>query len=120
MNGESADLFGIAANVFETDRVFRSGAKLLLCGGTGGEGWHKFEWRGLSRSGRRIKKWAPTVRLHNFRAAWIPLHERGDCWYLTFAERAAAETCATEMSAFADELRLAHPNRRPSRQYAAL
>ena len=46
-NETAADVFGIFGNVFETDKVFRSGAKLLLCGGTGGEGksWaFRSEW----------------------------------------------------------------------------
>lgn len=111
------DVFGIFGNVFETDRIFRSGAKLLLCGGTGGEGWYRFEWRGLSRSGKRITKWAPTARLHNFRAGWVPLGDREECHYMTFLDRREAEARASEMNEFAEKLRSEHPNRRPSRQY---
>jgi hypothetical protein len=33
--------YGIVANVVETDRLFRKGAKAWLANGTGGEGWHK-------------------------------------------------------------------------------
>lgn len=68
--------YGIVANVLEPDKVFRHEAKVWLIGGTGGEGWDRFIWLGLSRGGRRIQKWGPTKRFCNFRCAWIPDHVR--------------------------------------------
>jgi hypothetical protein len=64
--------FGIVANVGEPDRALRLGAKCWLVGGTGGEGWSRFRWCGMSRSGRVIEKWCVTERFSNFRAAFIP------------------------------------------------
>jgi hypothetical protein len=93
--------FGICANVFETDRIFCAGAKVWLAGGTGGEGWARFELIGASRSARPIRKWAPTFRLHNFRAKWIPEHLRDRMYYMVFSDRTEAERIAAELDAFA-------------------
>lgn len=107
--------YGIVANVTETDRIFRLGAKAWLSGGTGGNGWDEFKWIATSRGGRIIEKWAPTWRFANFRAAWIPEHlrERVDFHMLGIpGTREEMEACAAEISAFADELRTKHPHRR--------
>src|SRR6516164_11611054 len=104
--------FGICANAFETDRIFRAGTKVWLVGGAGGEGWARFELRGLSRSGRPVTKWAPTFRLHNFRAKWIPEHLRDGMYYMmTFPDRVEAERIAAQLEAFAEKERREHPDR---------
>lgn len=102
--------FGIVANVLEPDRIFRIGAKVWLCGGTGGEGWHRFRWSGLARSPRRLEKWAPTLRFHNFRAAWVPEGLRGSVTYMR-GTRPEMEEIAREMEVFAAEQRALHPGR---------
>jgi len=66
--------YGIVANVTGIDRFVRQGSKAWLSGGTGGEGWYKFQWICRTRGGRLIEKWMPTERLSNFRCAWIPKH----------------------------------------------
>lgn len=105
------DDYGIVANVMEPDRIFRTGAKVWLCGGTGGEGWTRFLWSGMSNSGRITMKWAPTFRFHKFRAAWIPDHMRDRVLYIT-GSREEIEATAAKMTEFADTERAAHPNRR--------
>jgi hypothetical protein len=103
--------YGIIANSFERDRVFRNGAKVWLVGGTGGEGWHKFVWTGISRGGRVVTKWAPTERFHNFRAAWIPDHMKDNVWYFR-GSREEMEYRAKELETFAASLRETMTNRR--------
>ncbi|TIT80119.1 MAG: hypothetical protein E5W57_04100 [Mesorhizobium sp.] len=98
------DRFGLIANVEGVDRIFRMGAKVWLCSGTGGEGWFRFEWWGMSRGGRTLQKWAPTERFTNFRAAWVPPHLRERVSYFR-PTRAEAETWAKNMQTFADALR---------------
>lgn len=98
------DYFGLIANVAGVDRIFRMGAKVWLCSGTGGEGWFRFEWYGASRSGRPLQKWAPTERFTNFRAAWVPMHLRERVLYMR-PTRAEAETWAKNMQTFSDALR---------------
>lgn len=100
MNGE----YGIVANVLETDRVFRSGAKAWLCNGTGGEGWHRFFWHALARSGSALEKWAPTERFSTFRAAWVPEHMRDRVTYFR-GDHAEMHELAIKLNAFAKELR---------------
>ena len=69
-----APTYCIVANMADKDGVFRDGAKCYLVGGTGGEGWHRFRWFGMSAKSRKhAVKWCETKRMHNFRAAWIPL-----------------------------------------------
>ena len=70
------DEYGIVANVTETDSFLRTGSKAWLVGGTGGEGWFRFEWIGRTRSGGLAQKWVTTKRFSNFRCAWIPDHIR--------------------------------------------
>lgn len=105
--------YGIVANVKEPDRVARTGAKAWIVGGTGGEGWHRFKWRVMSRGGRPIIKWAPTMRFHNFRTKWIPDNIAASTHQLYLqGEREEMEAMAKELEAFAEDLRTAHPNRR--------
>ena len=106
-NGE----YGVVGNVLETDRVFRNGAKVWLAGGTGGEGAYRFEWVGMSRGGRIIKKWAPTTRFNNFRAAWVPEHLRDRVTWIR-GDRPAVEEYAAKLNGWSDEMRVEHPNRR--------
>jgi hypothetical protein len=103
--------YGIIANVLEPDKIFRTGAKVWIAGGTGGEGWTRFEFFGMSRGGRNIRKWAPTVRFHQFRSAWIPDHMRDTVYYFTGSSE-EMEAIAAQMNDFADSERAAHPNRR--------
>lgn len=95
--------YGIVANVMDADGTLRVGAKVWLCGGTGGEGWHRFEWRGKSIGGRDITKWAPTKRFHKFRAAWVPEHLRRDVLYMR-GDRAEMEQRAAQLEQFAEAL----------------
>jgi hypothetical protein len=97
--------YGIVANVIEdADKLFRDGAKVWIAGGTGGAGWERFEFFGKSIGGRDIRKWAPTSRFDNFRAAWIPEHLREEIRYMTGSRR-ECERRAAELDAFAVELR---------------
>jgi hypothetical protein len=107
MEGE----YGIVANVVETDRIFRNGAKAWIADGTGGEGWERFKWIAHSRGGRIIEKWAPTVRFAQFRAKWIPEHLRDRICYLR-GTREEMETLAKQLCEDADRQRTEHPNRR--------
>jgi hypothetical protein len=71
--GTTADDFGIVANVLEDDPIFRRGAKVWLVGGDNGDGFVNRQFHGLGKgSARRITKWARTIRMHNYRCAWIP------------------------------------------------
>lgn len=103
--------FGIVANVIETDRLARTGAKAWLIGGTGGEGWHRFVWHVMTRGSRYIEKWMPTHRMGNFRAAWVPEHLRDRVAYMR-GTRPEMETRAVELNKFADDLRATQVNRR--------
>ena len=101
-----APAFCIVANVVEGDGIFRDGAKCYLIGGTGGEGWHKFRWFGMSaKRRRRVEKWCPTERMANFRAAWIPPFIRGryDTLYLS-GSREQMEALAAKLNAFRSTL----------------
>lgn len=105
---ESTD-FGICCNVFETDKVFRMGAKAWLGFATGSH--DRCKWLAQARRGAWLhEKWAPIMRFHNFRAQFVPppldgrVSIRGD--------RAAMEKLARELEADAAELRAQHPNRR--------
>lgn len=100
-----ADEYGIVANIITTDGTFRSGAKCWLVGGTGGEGWHRFQWLGKSRGGRDIQKWAPTKSFHRFRAAWIPDHVHNGRYVYMMGTRDEMEKMAFKMEAFAQTLR---------------
>ncbi len=102
--------FGIVANCIETDRVFRKGAKAWLFGGTGGEGWYRFQWIAKSKGGRNVSKWAPTSRFDGFRAAFIPPHMLDRVWYIT-GTRQEMEAKAIELNEFANTLRTEKPNR---------
>ncbi len=78
------DLYGIQANVLETDKVFRTGAKCIIEIGTGGTAL-RYQWRGMSRGGRMVSRWCATHRFHNFRPVWIsasvPKHQRFFYYY---------------------------------------
>jgi hypothetical protein len=69
---EGDDCYAIVANIRKTDGSLRSGAKCWLVGGQNGDGAERFKWRGVSRGGRVITKWAPTKSFQNFRVAWVP------------------------------------------------
>jgi hypothetical protein len=64
-------MFCIVANV-ASDKVFRLGAKVYIL--RANQQADSAEVTGLSRSGRRIRKFIPYKRLENFRAAWVPPH----------------------------------------------
>lgn len=70
----SADEYGVVANVVEPDSAFRLGAKAWM------RQWHsggeRAEWAAVSRGGRPITKVAPVTRFGNFRCKWIPEHLR--------------------------------------------
>lgn len=105
------DEYGIVANVIETDRVFRKGAKAWLKRYVGFE---KMEWIAMSRGSRRIKKISPVWRFSNFRCAWVPEHLRsGDFeWRLyELGSKAEMEKRAAEFGEYADRARAEHPNR---------
>lgn len=98
--------YGIIANVLETDRIFRTGAKVWLLTVMNGN----FRWFGMSRGGRNIEKYAPITRFHNFRAAWVPVHMFDRvCWT---ASREDVEARAAQLNETADAERAVHPNRR--------
>jgi hypothetical protein len=107
--------YGIVANSMEADRAFRLGAKAWLVGGTGGEGWNRFEWVAMTRGGRRVRKWAPTVRFGNFRAAWIIPELQNEFLYMS-GSREEMEELAVNLNNHADDLRAKMVNRRPSYQ----
>lgn len=107
--------FGIVANVLETDRLFPDGAKVWIARGTGGEGWYRFCWLGRTRGGRIVEKWAPTMRFHNFRAAWVPDHLQERVYYLR-GTRSEMDDVAARLTEFAAAERDAHPDRRGARQ----
>ena len=107
--------YGVVGNVLESDRAFRLGAKVWIAGGTGGEGAYRFEWIGISRGGRIIRKWAPTTRFSNFRAAWIPQHLRERIWWIR-GDRPTMEAYALRLNTWAEEMRDEHPNRRIGHQ----
>ena len=71
-------MFGIFANVIETDGTFRTGAKVLL---VSSNGQLRYQWHGLSRGGRRVTKYTATERLQK------------------------AEEVATNLTAFAESAR---------------
>lgn len=101
--------YGICANVFETDRVFRMGAKAWLCLWTGGN--DRCQWVAQARSGKwHHEKWAPIMRFHNFRAAYVPDIFRGNVFER--GDRSSMEHKAHELEKEAEALRTRHPNRR--------
>lgn len=98
--------YGIIANVLETDRIFRNGAKVWFVGILN----ERSRWFGLSRGGRKVEKYAPLHRFHNFRAAWVPVHMLDRvCWRGSQGE---AVIQAAKLNTLADAERAAHPNRR--------
>ena len=103
--------YGIVANIDEPDRQMRMGAKCWLARGTGGEGWDRFEWIGLTRGHETTMKWIPTHRMANFRAAWVPDHLRGSVYYFR-GSREEMEKMAADLNEFAMAQRKDHPNRR--------
>lgn len=58
----------IVANVMAADSCLRLGARVVVLSIPGNPA-HVFV-KGLSRSGRVIRKWTMRHRLHNFRAVW--------------------------------------------------
>ena len=108
--------YGIVANIDEPDRQMRMGAKCWLAGGTGGEGWDRFQWIGLTRGHDTIMKWMPTHRMANFRAAWVPDHLRGAVYYVR-GTREEMEKMAADLNDFAMAQRKDHPNRRSMKSH---
>ena len=103
--------YGIVANVVETDRLLRKGAKVWLLGGWSGGGFERVTIRGASRSGRQIEKYAPITRFENFRVAWMPEHLRDKATYF-LGSRDDMDEWARHMASVADRERAAHPHRR--------
>ena len=97
------DHYGIVANVCRIDRCLRLGSKAYLIGGTGGEGWDRFIWWGMSRGGRMIKKWAATKKFTNFRCAWFPKHIHEDAYYLRGNKKKVKEIARELNKAFGNE-----------------
>jgi hypothetical protein len=110
---ESPKPYGIIANILEPDHVLRMNAKCWLADGTGGMGWYSFQWIGITHGGRVVQKWAPTHRLHRFRAAWIPAHLDDRIRYIR-GPKEQMDTMALEMNQFAEELRAARLLRQQS------
>lgn len=97
--------YGIVANVAAVDRQLRTGSRAWLVGGTGGEGFHRFQWLARTRSGRMVTVWKPTQRFDNFRCAWIPDHIRAKHPYIYMeGTRPAMVERAAQIQAFRDEL----------------
>lgn len=106
MTTELNQPFGIVANVVETDRVFRTGAKCWYVTTRNGRPM----FIGMSRGGRTVEKYAPLHRFANFRAAWVPDNVRDRVVYCL--SKSDAQTIADHLNRDADESRAAHPNRR--------
>lgn len=102
--------YGIVANVTETDKVLRKGAKVWIVGGWSGGGFERVTVRGAARNGRQIEKYAPITRFTNFRAAWMPDHLREQASIL--GEKVDMESRAQKLSDVAEALRVSHPGRR--------
>lgn len=103
--------YGVVANVCEPDRALRMGARVWVLWSTGGTGRERFVVEGMSRSGRRIEKWVPAVRLNNYRAKWIPEPLQERVWYLR-GTREDAEESARQLDEWAEmERRRRAPNR---------
>jgi len=83
-------MWGIVANVI-SDRVLRTGARVWVerCNGDA----ECPVVRGLSKSGRQVRKYTHFKRLTNFRAAWVPEHQR-DQISILYADKASASTSA--------------------------
>jgi hypothetical protein len=101
--------YGVCANVYETDRIFRMGAKAWLGFATGGH--DRCKWLAQARRGRWLhEKWAPIMRFHNFRAAFVPPPLIGVISVRGTREEMAA--LAQSLEDAAKEIRTQHPNRR--------
>jgi hypothetical protein len=99
--------YGVIANVLEGDPVFRHGAKVWLVGGDNGDGFESRQFYGLGKGSRRgITKWARTIRMYNYRCAWIPppMQPRVETCRGT---RAEVEAWAAEIDALTQERRKA-------------
>jgi hypothetical protein len=103
--------FGIVANVVETDRLLRKGAKVWLLGGWSGGGFERVTVRGASRSGRPIEKYMAIVKLENFRPAWMPEHLRDKATYFLGTRDQMEQRIEGLVERVATE-REAHPGRR--------
>jgi len=103
--------YGIIANVVETDRLLRKGAKVWVLGGWSGGGFERVQVRGAARGGRQIEKYAPIARFDNFRSAWLPEHLRDKATFF-LGYKDDMESRAQLLQRLATEERTAHPNRR--------
>lgn len=61
--------WGVACNICG-DKAFRDGAKLMIVSFNYGNASENMECVGLSKGGRRIKKWVSIKRLSNFRPSF--------------------------------------------------
>lgn len=108
--------YGIVANALETEPTFRIGAKVWLCHGDNGDGFENRVFYGLGKGGgRKIEKWARTIRFHNFRCAWVPenlrfrvLSHRGT--------RAEVEVWAKEIDELVEGRRLSKAGSLPAQE----
>lgn len=94
-------MFCIVANI-KSDRVFRTNAKVYIL--SANQGANSADVSGLSRGGRRVRKFVPYKRMENFRAAWVPPHmQEGkapfqyvvQCWW---HDKAAAQDAADKLA----------------------
>ena len=107
--------FGIAANVAETDKALRRGARVWIIRGWSGGGYERVVVRGLARGGLPIEKWVPITRLEKFRAAWLPEHLRqGDPAKAVSlrGDKDDMDEMAQKLDGVATRERAAHPGRR--------
>ncbi|CAJ0701645.1 hypothetical protein LMG19089_02890 [Ralstonia edaphis] len=87
-------MYGIVANVL-SDRVLRTGARVWISRCNGDAVCPIVI--GLSKGGRRVRKFTNYKRLAKFRAAWIPERLRGEvCWQ--WAEKHDAAEAAQKLS----------------------
>jgi hypothetical protein len=70
-------MYGIVENV-RSDRALRTGAKVWLLGCHGDAECPIMT--GISKSGRRIRKFTHYKRLTSYRPAWIPEYLLSDIW----------------------------------------
>jgi hypothetical protein len=97
-------MFGIVANVI-SDHAFRVGAKVRIAALNGNPS--SVEVTGLSKSGRKITKYIQFKRLENFRAAFIPEHQRKNL-YIYWNDKDAANAVAKDIATLWKDVRFFH------------
>lgn len=111
--------YGLVANVAETDSALRLGAKVWIVHAWTGGGYERVTVWGMARNGRRIEKWVPIWRLHNFRAAWLPEKVRAAVSLLTVeGSQEAMDQLAAALDRYAAEERATRPDRFTGHQVA--